>query len=200
MASITRAALKALRFYKRVVQIVEKFISKCSPEYKISGLYVLDAIVRHSRYYYKDKDVFGPRFLRNLVPLFLSILRSNEKNKSVLTNILYLWYNGGVFPEESIQALYSVVYEPNNDQVIDNGNGLYIYEFLAKTVINTVLRNRSRDHFMKEKSFTEDRCDKNCVNVNNNMVGEGLVLEGATAKTQLVQLQVSDNMNCYFIY
>ena len=42
MTSITKSAIKAIKFYKHVVQSVEKFIQKCRPEYKIPGLYVID--------------------------------------------------------------------------------------------------------------------------------------------------------------
>ena len=50
MTSITKSAIKAIKFYKHVVQSVEKFIQKCRPEFKIPGLYVIDSIVRQSRH------------------------------------------------------------------------------------------------------------------------------------------------------
>ena len=46
MTSITKSAIRAIKFYKHVVQSVEKFIQKCKNEYKIPGLYVIDSIVR----------------------------------------------------------------------------------------------------------------------------------------------------------
>lgn len=87
------------QLYKHVVQIVEKFIKKviqislysvlikhkwsrlwlfhllssfqCKPEYKVAGLYVVDSIVRQSRHQFgADKDVFGPRFTKNIVGTF----------------------------------------------------------------------------------------------------------------------------------
>ena len=72
MTSITKGAIRAIKFYKHVVQSVEKFIQKCKPEYKIPGLYVIDSIVRQSRHQFgPDKDVFAPRFLIDSY-LFLS--------------------------------------------------------------------------------------------------------------------------------
>lgn len=50
MTSITKSAIKAIKFYKHVVQSVEKFIQKCRPDFKIPGLYVIDSIVRQSRH------------------------------------------------------------------------------------------------------------------------------------------------------
>ena len=37
MTAITKTAIRAIKFYKHVVQSVEKFIQKCKPEYKIPG-------------------------------------------------------------------------------------------------------------------------------------------------------------------
>lgn len=71
MTSVTKAAVKAVRMYKHVVQGVEKFIAKCGPQYKIPGLYVIDSIVRSSRHQFgAERDVFGPRFARNFRQTF----------------------------------------------------------------------------------------------------------------------------------
>ncbi|CAF3622644.1 unnamed protein product, partial [Rotaria sp. Silwood2] len=68
MMSITKAALKAIKFYKHIVMNVEKFISKCKAEYKIPGLYVIDSVIRQSRHQYGiDKDVYGSRFAKNII-------------------------------------------------------------------------------------------------------------------------------------
>lgn len=94
MTSITKSALKAIKFYKHVVQSVEKFVQKvkcffrppifqlidylhanghvlyicqCKPEYKVPGLYVIDSIVRQSRHQHgPTNDVFAPRFSKNI--------------------------------------------------------------------------------------------------------------------------------------
>lgn len=47
---------------------------KCKPELKIPGLYVVDSIVRQSRHQFgMDKDVFGPRFLKNFTATFQNL-------------------------------------------------------------------------------------------------------------------------------
>lgn len=44
---------------------------QCKPEYKVAGLYVVDSIVRQSRHQFgSDKDVFGPRFTKNITGTF----------------------------------------------------------------------------------------------------------------------------------
>lgn len=82
MIAITRNAMKAIKFYKHVVQSVEKFIQKCKVEYKIPGLYVIDSIVRQSRHQFgTDKDVFAPRFARNMEQTFIHIYRCPPEEK-----------------------------------------------------------------------------------------------------------------------
>lgn len=82
MGSITKSAMKAIKFYKHVVQSVEKFILKCKPEYKIPGLYVIDSIVRQSRHQFgAEKDVFAPRFARNMEETFAHLFRCSQEDK-----------------------------------------------------------------------------------------------------------------------
>lgn len=84
MGAITKSALKAIKFYKHVVQNVEKFILKCKPEYKIPGLYVIDAIVRQSRHQFgAEKDVFAPRFARNMEDTFAHLFRCSQEDKVI---------------------------------------------------------------------------------------------------------------------
>lgn len=82
MTAITRGAIKAIKFYKHVVQSVEKFILKCKPEYKVPGLYVIDSIVRQSRHQFgADKDVFAPRFAKNMRQTFINLFVCPAEDK-----------------------------------------------------------------------------------------------------------------------
>ncbi|KAM8976998.1 SR-related and CTD-associated factor 4 [Pelodytes ibericus] len=106
MILITKAAIKAIKLYKHVVQIVEKFIKKCKPEYKVPGLYVIDSIVRQSRHQFGiDKDVFGPRFTKNLTATFQCLYLCPTEDKSKIVRVLNLWQKNGVFRIEIIQPL-----------------------------------------------------------------------------------------------
>uniref|UniRef100_A0A2D4LE07 CID domain-containing protein n=1 Tax=Micrurus spixii TaxID=129469 RepID=A0A2D4LE07_9SAUR len=106
MILITKAAIKAIKLYKHVVQIVEKFIKKCKPEYKIPGLYVIDSIVRQSRHQFgTDKDVFGPRFCKNITATFQYLYLCPSEDKSKIVRVLNLWQKNGVFKIEIIQPL-----------------------------------------------------------------------------------------------
>ncbi|TNM84811.1 hypothetical protein fugu_008989 [Takifugu bimaculatus] len=106
MISITKSAIKAMKLYKHVVQIVEKFIRKCKPEYKVAGLYVVDSIVRQSRHQFgADKDVFGPRFTKNITETFENLCLCPVEDRSKIVRVLNLWQKNGVFKIEVIQPL-----------------------------------------------------------------------------------------------
>ncbi|KAM4628162.1 SR-related and CTD-associated factor 4-like [Polymixia lowei] len=106
MMSVTKSAIKAIKLYKHVVQIVEKFIKKCKPELKVPGLYVVDSIVRQSRHQFGvDKDVFGPRFLKNFTDTFQNLYLCPEDDKSKIVRVLNLWQKNGVFDMDIIQRL-----------------------------------------------------------------------------------------------
>ncbi|XP_045930594.1 SR-related and CTD-associated factor 4-like isoform X2 [Micropterus dolomieu] len=110
MMSVTKSAIKAIKLYKHVVQIVEKFIKKCKPELKVPGLYVVDSIVRQSRHQFGvDKDVFGPRFLKNFTDTFQNLYRCPEDDKSKIVRVLNLWQKNGVFDMDIIQPLMDMV-------------------------------------------------------------------------------------------
>ncbi|XP_059226600.1 SR-related and CTD-associated factor 4 isoform X2 [Stomoxys calcitrans] len=114
MAAITRSAMKAIKFYKHVVQSVEKFILKCKPEYKVPGLYVIDSIVRQSRHQFgPEKDVFAPRFARNMKETFANLFRCAPEDKSRIIRVLNLWQKNNVFAPEVIQPIFDLA-DPNH--------------------------------------------------------------------------------------
>ncbi|XP_037953014.1 SR-related and CTD-associated factor 4 isoform X2 [Teleopsis dalmanni] len=114
MAAITKSAMRAIKFYKHVVQSVEKFILKCRPEYKVPGLYVIDSIVRQSRHQYgPEKDVFAPRFARNIKETFANLFRCAPEDKSRIIRVLNLWQKNNVFAPEVIQPIFDLA-DPNH--------------------------------------------------------------------------------------
>lgn len=55
---------------------------QCKPEYKVPGLYVIDSIVRQSRHQFgSEKDVFAPRFARNIVQTFVHLFNCPVEDK-----------------------------------------------------------------------------------------------------------------------
>ena len=115
MTSITKSAIRAIKFYKHVVQSVEKFIQKCKQEYKIPGIYVIDSIVRQSRHQFgPDKDVFAPRFAKNSLITFYHLYKCPEDEKSKVIRVLNLWQKNNVFPSDAIQPLFDLA-NPHSD-------------------------------------------------------------------------------------
>ncbi|XP_037079200.1 SR-related and CTD-associated factor 8-like, partial [Pollicipes pollicipes] len=109
MTSLTKGAIRAIKFYKHAVQSVEKFLQKCRTEYKIPGLYVIDSIVRQSRHQFGvDRDVFAPRFAKNLSVTFYHIFKCPPEDKSKVIRVLNLWQKNQVFPPEVIQPIFDL--------------------------------------------------------------------------------------------
>ncbi|XP_048031989.1 SR-related and CTD-associated factor 4 [Megalobrama amblycephala] len=122
MISITKSAIKAIKLYKHVVQIVEKFIKKCKPEYKVPGLYVVDSIVRQSRHQFgAEKDVFGPRFTKNIAGTFENLCLCPTEDRSKIVRVLNLWQKNGVFKIEVIQPLLDMAAGSSSSMGLDNG-------------------------------------------------------------------------------
>ncbi|XP_038059476.1 SR-related and CTD-associated factor 4-like isoform X2 [Patiria miniata] len=106
MTQVTKLAIKAIKFYKHVVQSVEKFIQKCRPEYKVPGLYVIDSIVRQSRHQFgPEKDVFAPRFAKNIVNTFQFLFKCPPEGRAKIVRVLNLWQKNSVFTADLIQPL-----------------------------------------------------------------------------------------------
>ncbi|KAJ8985761.1 hypothetical protein NQ317_014414 [Molorchus minor] len=113
MTALTRGAIKAIKFYKHVVQSVEKFILKCKPEYKVPGLYVIDSIVRQSRHQFSsDKDVFAPRFAKNMQQTFLNLFKCPPEDKQDHSGAQSVAEESSV-PPEVVQPLFDLA-DPNN--------------------------------------------------------------------------------------
>ncbi|XP_066522849.1 SR-related and CTD-associated factor 4b isoform X2 [Hoplias malabaricus] len=124
MMSITKAGIKAIKLYKHVVQIIEKFIKRCPPELKVPGLYVVDSIVRQSRHQFgEDKDVFGPRFLKNMNETFQSLYQCPPDDMAKILRVLNLWQKNSVFGMDTIQPLLDMASAPALS-ALENGGTL----------------------------------------------------------------------------
>ena len=140
IASITNAAVRAIKYYKHVVKLVEDFILKSTASFKVPGLYVVDAILRHSRLCNRDGDPYGPRFLRNIDALFAALSHCNPEDKPVISRILQLWRKENVYSEDLISILQDLVYEPTRPDVRATGTVPFeIYFSIARRIISNSL-------------------------------------------------------------
>ncbi len=82
------------------------FLMQCSPEYKLSGLYVVDSIVRQSRHQFgTEKDVYGPRFSKNLEKTFKNLFMCTQSDQVSLVRHALLPARACFFPKVLIMWL-----------------------------------------------------------------------------------------------
>jgi len=112
MKAITASGMKAIKMYKHVVQNVEKFISKSKPTYKVTGLYVIDALIRKSQSEFgADKDVYSKRFQKNMLQTFQHLAKSaiSSSDKEKCKKIVSLWRKGKTYEESLLDELDSIM-------------------------------------------------------------------------------------------
>ncbi|KAF9548825.1 hypothetical protein EC957_005498 [Mortierella hygrophila] len=113
---LTKLAFKAARYYKNIVYCLEKFITRCVPEYKLTGLYVLDSICRTSQ---SAKTKLGSsgggtftgseyvaRFEKNIEALFVEFTKVVEdKEKEKVKRVVEIWERSGTFAAKTTESI-----------------------------------------------------------------------------------------------
>ncbi|KAF9427656.1 hypothetical protein BGZ94_004457 [Podila epigama] len=124
---LTKLAFKAAKYYKNIVYCMEKFITRCVPEYKLTGLYVLDSICRTSQSV-KTKSTsssftgseYVARFEKNIEALFSEFTKVQEdKEKEKVKRVVVLWERTGTFAPsitENIRKKYFPLLETGSDK------------------------------------------------------------------------------------
>lgn len=108
--------------YKHVVQNVEKFISKSKPTYKVTGLYVIDALIRKSQSEFgPDKDVYTKRFQKNMLQTFQHLAKSaiSSSDKEKCKKIVFLWRKAKIYEESLLDELDSIITKTTNSSKTD---------------------------------------------------------------------------------
>ncbi|CAF0840128.1 unnamed protein product [Didymodactylos carnosus] len=151
MMSITKAAIKSIKFYKHVVMNIEKFIAKCKPEYKIPGLYVIDSVIRQSRHQYGlEKDIYGTRFAKNIVTTVQNIHKCPPEEKNKITRVLNLWQKNSIFAPDILRQLFEI---HNNGVITDlKSDSLILFDEKKndKTLFDSsISSNRQLGRFQK---------------------------------------------------
>ncbi|KAG0266903.1 hypothetical protein BGZ95_002974 [Linnemannia exigua] len=113
---LTKLAFKAARYYKNIVYCLEKFITRCVPEYKLTGLYVLDAICRTSQSAKTKQGSSGggsftgseyvARFEKNIEALFVEFTKVVEdKEKEKVKRVVEIWERSGTFATKTTDSI-----------------------------------------------------------------------------------------------
>ncbi|KAF9352467.1 hypothetical protein BGX26_009735, partial [Mortierella sp. AD094] len=146
---LTKLAIKAARYYKNIVYHLEKFITRCVPEYKLTGLYVLDSICRTSQSV-KTKSSSGSfsgseyvsRIERNIEALFVEFCKVQEdKEKEKVKRVVDLWERSGTFAStvtENIKKKYFPLLETAADTKPASSSSVSHAEPLLATNDNSV--------------------------------------------------------------
>lgn len=97
-----------------LIPCLSLFSFQCKTEYKIPGLYVIDSIIRQSRHQFgSEKDVFAPRFARNIQNTFMHLYKCPEEDKPKIIRVLNLWQKNKIFSPDQIHPLFDLA-DPNN--------------------------------------------------------------------------------------
>ncbi|KAF9983124.1 hypothetical protein BGZ65_002158, partial [Modicella reniformis] len=110
---LTKLAFKSAKYYKNIVYHLEKFITRCVPEYKLTGLYVLDSICRTSQSVKAKSSAasfsgseYVARFEKNVVALFAEFCKVQEdKEKEKVKRVVDLWERSGTFSPTVIENI-----------------------------------------------------------------------------------------------
>eukprot|EP00041_Stephanoeca_diplocostata_P024580 m.627352 g.627352 ORF g.627352 m.627352 type:complete len:684 (-) comp22556_c0_seq6:220-2271(-) len=98
------ALVKYLKYYKQVVHSIEKFVHKARSEYKVPGLYLIDAIVQSSQRL-KDKRLYTNRFAQNLPKTFETLLRCGPEDQERVMRVVKMWKAREYFPADVMAKL-----------------------------------------------------------------------------------------------
>ena len=140
IASITGAAIRAGKYYKHVVKLVEEFILKSNESYKVTGLYVFDAILRQSRLCNRERDLYSPRFLRNIDDVFLALSKCKPEDKPMISLVLQFWSKEKIYSKDLLSILQDLVDDPARPDLRASGMPLFVsYFFVARKIISGLL-------------------------------------------------------------
>ncbi|KNE61718.1 hypothetical protein AMAG_06520 [Allomyces macrogynus ATCC 38327] len=108
--SLTKAALKHATspdLAATVAYLVARFVRKCPPGFKLSGLYLVDSICRASFAQFKDKDLYVRQFLGLLPGLTPEIAKGPDKDRERIKKLLDVWRASKVFPPEFLDKAHA---------------------------------------------------------------------------------------------
>ncbi|GBN42227.1 Protein SCAF8, partial [Araneus ventricosus] len=118
MTSITKSAIKGIKFYKHIVQSVEKFIQKCRPEYKVPKVYGMWILLFGQSRIPNLEQIHGQS---DLSKYYCNFPESLFKCAPKIIRVLNLWQKNNVFPIDVIQPLLDMGH-PNTSNETTSAN------------------------------------------------------------------------------
>jgi len=91
VATITKLAIKHVKYHKHVVQQIEKFLSSVLPPHRISGLYILDSIIKNAETKLGKENAYRERFSQNIASTVENVFGCLDADKVVILSFLYMY-------------------------------------------------------------------------------------------------------------
>ncbi|KNE63741.1 hypothetical protein AMAG_08827 [Allomyces macrogynus ATCC 38327] len=130
--SVTKqAVLHAREHASAIAQLVARFIRKCSPPFKLSGLYIVDSICRASlkpgdHGVSGNVDPYGPHFEPLLPALTAEIQKCSDTEREKIKRLIKIWRSTGVFRSDFLDKAEErwVRREPSRPSSAANASGM----------------------------------------------------------------------------
>ncbi|RIA87570.1 hypothetical protein C1645_776980 [Glomus cerebriforme] len=134
---LTRIAMTSPKQYKNIVYSVQKFIQKCSVDYKLGALYVLDSIsqaaARQKTIVAEKDDInssgwsgaeYLERFEKVLEDMFSNIMQCPDYDKDKVKRVLDIWISkdGGIYGKEVLQKIKEAHFQQRTTTNDANGS------------------------------------------------------------------------------
>jgi hypothetical protein len=107
--AVVELAMNKAKFYKGIVFELERFLRKGRLEYKVPGLYLINAVCAASKKKFLDKDNYVPRFIQKGFPALKTLRDCSLQDKSTAIKVLKHWASGRLFPEEFVQSVAGAI-------------------------------------------------------------------------------------------
>eukprot|EP01130_Rhizamoeba_saxonica_P010101 TRINITY_DN413_c0_g1_i1.p1 TRINITY_DN413_c0_g1~~TRINITY_DN413_c0_g1_i1.p1 ORF type:complete len:636 (-),score=145.35 TRINITY_DN413_c0_g1_i1:1091-2998(-) len=128
------------KYYKLVVHQLEKFIAKAHVRHKISGLYILDSIIKVEINKYANSAKYPARFEKNIRNTVKAILSTNQDDWDKAIRVFNIWAKEKLFSERSIELIDSIVHNITGKN-LDRGTGNHPPKTLVQNSISNSINN-----------------------------------------------------------
>ncbi|KAJ3189382.1 hypothetical protein HDU85_003011 [Gaertneriomyces sp. JEL0708] len=105
ISSLTKLAVKHAKQYKGVVYSIERFITKCPPELKLAGLYVVDSIARAVSKHPEEGESYIARFEERMDAMFPHLMQAPGKDKDRVKRTVGLWRKSKLFSPSVVEQV-----------------------------------------------------------------------------------------------
>eukprot|EP01127_Copromyxa_protea_P000216 TRINITY_DN10192_c0_g1_i1.p1 TRINITY_DN10192_c0_g1~~TRINITY_DN10192_c0_g1_i1.p1 ORF type:complete len:166 (+),score=25.99 TRINITY_DN10192_c0_g1_i1:63-500(+) len=96
--TVGKLALHYITYYEEVVELLMEFIRNVHTEHKISGLYLIDGLVKNANRKLGKENNYTLVFTHNLRELIENAFQCTEEDKPKVARVVRIWIEEDVFP------------------------------------------------------------------------------------------------------